>query len=257
MSAQANLVRTLRGKLLFAKLITGHFGWWKGLRVLCQWKLGRGLFRLTPPQSATPMLLRPRTSDLPMFSQTFIEQQYAFDLEKEPMTIIDAGANIGTASCYFAARFPKAKILALEPDPSNYGMLCRNVAHLSQVIPLQTALWWKPGTLHLVTAGRHKSQVEVREPDAQPGNAEVEAVTMGDLIARHGLTFIDLLKIDIEGAEKSLFEKADGWIDRVAVIAVELHETIAPGSTNVFNKATNAFPSRRIWGENLIVSRDE
>jgi FkbM family methyltransferase len=255
MSRLIAILHSLSGKLIFAERIIGHFGWLAGLRILLQWKLGRALFPVTPPGSTTPMLLRPRTSDLPMFSQTFIEQQYAFDLNKELLTIVDAGANIGTACCYFATRFPNARIFALEPDRSNYEMLCRNVAHLPQVMPMHAALWSKRGTLQLVSSGRHKSQIEVCESDSPNDKGAVDCVAMSDLLSDHALQFIDLLKVDIEGAEKIIFETAGSWIARVGTICVELHETIAPGSTRAFYRATAGFARELRSGENIVVGR--
>jgi len=44
---------------------------------------------------------------------------------RQPL-IIDCGANIGCASVWFATQYPKARILAVEPDPDNFRMLVRN-----------------------------------------------------------------------------------------------------------------------------------
>ena len=53
-----------------------------------------------------------------------------------------------------------------------------------------------------------------------------------------GLSHIDLLKVDIEGAEKEVFESAN-WLDRVSVIAVEFHDRFKRGSADAFLKANN------------------
>jgi FkbM family methyltransferase len=256
MSSLIAILQSLIRKLSFAERIIDHFGFGDGLRILFQWKLGGQIFYLFPPGSTVPMALRPRTSDLPMFAQTFIEKQYAFELLQEPLTIVDAGANIGTSSCYFANRFARARIFALEPEPTNYAMLCRNVSHLPAVVPIQAALWPKHGDVQLVTQGRQKSEVEVREISASDGNSLVSAVTIPDLCLRYSLERIDLLKLDIEGAEKALFDAAQSWIERVAVIAIELHERIAPGSTRSFYRATFNFPHELASGENTVVLRD-
>jgi FkbM family methyltransferase len=253
----SNLTQSLIGKFRFARQIIRHFGMAKGVQLLLRWKLGTGVFHLIPPGCDVPMALRARTSDLPMFLQTFIERQYAFTLHKEPTTIVDAGANIGTACCYFASRFPQARILALEPDPSNYAMLCRNTAHLPCVTALEAALWSRRGTLELVTVDRHKSQIEVREPAARTSTASVNCLSMEELLSEQNISFVDVLKVDVEGAEKDIFASAEQWIDSVGTIVIELHEAIAPGSTYSFTKATASFHHRRFCGENLIVSRDE
>src|SRR5580658_7698465 len=53
---------------------------------------------------------------------------------------------------------------------------------------------------------------------------EIEATTIGDLLDRFGWDRIDLLKIDIYGAEKKLFENAALWVERVNMIVIELHD---------------------------------
>jgi len=59
------------------------------------------------------------------------------------------------------------------------------------------------------------------------------------------LPHFDLLKVDIEGSEKSMFEHCDAWIDRVRMIVVELHDRFMPGCQSAFESATaKRFPVR-------------
>jgi FkbM family methyltransferase len=190
-----------------------------------------------------------------MFAQTFIENQYGFP-HPPPATIVDAGANIGTASLYFALRFPRARIIALEPEPSNYAMLCRNVENFPQIVPLQAALWSYSGTLRLSVDGA-KSEVQVRECQSGVSEGEVRSLSMPDLISECHIESIDMLKIDIEGAEKEIFANADPWIERVRLIVIELHERIAPGCTRAFYSATRGFAGEFRSGENIVVTRKE
>ncbi len=62
----------------------------------------------------TGFYLRPHSSDLYTFNQVFILDQYNIKLPFLPKTIIDAGANIGLSSAYFAHRFPQSQIVAIE-----------------------------------------------------------------------------------------------------------------------------------------------
>ena len=61
-------------------------------------------------------------------------KEYDFAVDR-PSVIIDAGANIGLASIWFASKFPEARILAIEPEKSNYELLVRNVEPLHHVTP--------------------------------------------------------------------------------------------------------------------------
>ena len=83
--------------------------------------------------TSTTFYLRPLSSDLDCLEQVFINEQYRLPFSFEPRIIVDAGANIGAASIYFAKKWPDAKILALEPEESNFGILRKNCARLPNV----------------------------------------------------------------------------------------------------------------------------
>ena len=96
-----------------------------------------------------PIFIRNRpSSDYDVLRQVIFEEEYeiacsAFELNFEkidPVRIIDAGANIGLTSRFFAARLPNSLIYALEPEPENFKMLLKNVAGLDTIKPLQKAL---------------------------------------------------------------------------------------------------------------------
>jgi hypothetical protein len=74
-------------------------------------------------------------------------------------------------------------------------------------------------------------------------------------MAAYGLEHIDLLKIDIEGAEKEVFRDASAWIDNVRMLVVELHEFVAIGCSRVFYAATGNFEVEWCKGENVYLAR--
>ena len=98
-------------------------------------------------------ILRNQTSDVETFRQVFIHKEYDFVLEKPPQLIVDAGANIGLASLYFASKYPDAKIIAIEPEASNYELLQRNVEPYTNIIALQSALWHEDGKVLISDSG--------------------------------------------------------------------------------------------------------
>ena len=216
----------------------------------------RRLFRMRTPREVVarargvkhPVRLRLKTTDVTVYKDVLIDGQYAMDFPFAPATIVDAGANIGVASIYYANRYPKARIIAIEPEASNYAMLRRNVARYPNIVAIQAALWNKDGL------------VGVAEPDPitrasghwafvtrQDGGTQVRAITMETLIKEMQLTSIDILKVDIEGAEKELFQQCD-WLDRVRALAIELHDRFKPGCSDAVNAATQKF-SRSQRGE--------
>ncbi len=94
-------------------------------------------------------------SDGGVFSQVILEQEYAYvvkvarRLHINVDRIIDAGANVGFTSLYFAHYFPTAAILAFEPNPSTYSRLVRNIKinELKSVTPIEEGIWKRKGFL--------------------------------------------------------------------------------------------------------------
>ena len=183
------------------------------------------------PGLAQVVTLRAGTSDVLAFIQLFVDGELDFQMPEDPATIVDAGANIGLASLYFAHRFPKAKILALEVDQSNFELLVRNTKAYANVRCMKKALWSKQAQLHILNPTDEPWAFRVGE-GASADHTFISAVGVQDLLTEFESGRIDLLKVDIEGAEREVFQNGtDKWIDRIGVIAVELHDHIAPGAS--------------------------
>jgi len=183
------------------------------------------------------VLVRCRTSDASVFDSVIREREYELPTKDfAPKTIIDAGANVGYASVYFANRYRDARIIAIEPEAGNFEMLVQNCRFYPNIIPLRAALWSHDGEINLTpqpdSPARNQWGFRTSEGCGTP------AICMKTLMSRFGLSHIDLLKIDIEGAEKEVFESAN-WLDRVSVVAVEFHDRFKPGSTGAFLKASD------------------
>ena len=71
-----------------------------------------------------------------------------------------------------------------------------------------------------------------------------------------GLAHIDILKVDIEGAEKEVFSDTSKWIDRVGSLIVETHDHMKPGCSQSVHSATRGFHHEWRRGENLYLSRE-
>jgi hypothetical protein len=78
--------------------------------------------------SAFPILMRTQTSDRDVLGQVFIQQEYGRIELSKPRMILDLGANVGYSSAYFLSKYPETRVLAVEPDPSNYEVCRRNLA---------------------------------------------------------------------------------------------------------------------------------
>ena len=137
------------------------------------------------------------------------------------------------ASILFALKYPTARIIAIEPEPSNFAALIRNTAPYKTVTPIQAALWREEGEVTLGPSDAHpKGAFQIVEN----GEQRVRAITMDAVMRETGVDSIDLLKVDIEGAEVEVFESCP-WISKVRIIAIELHDRVRPGCSSAVKNA--------------------
>lgn len=175
-------------------------------------------------------------SDPEVFDQVFIRNDYQHPMmPDEAKVVIDAGANVGYSVLYFRKKYPTATILALEPDPENYAMLRKNCDHLNNVILLNAALWKTNTTLALSFTGddgRSLNAWGVRTHEAKTTSKDITpAYSILYLMEKYAIDEIDVCKIDIEGAEKAVFEDVDAaWYDKVNLFVIETHDRFAKGS---------------------------
>ena len=216
---------------------------------------GRTL-RLQVQGSRSPFFFREGTTDAWVFRQIFVQRQYEVEVSSEPHLIIDAGANIGCASVFFAGRYPQATILAIEPDAANFEMLRMNAAPYRNIVPIRAAVWGRPEVLAIANPNSKSWEFQTRQASA--GDADtVVGLTIDELLTWAGAPRIDILKIDIEGAEKQVFSGPyDRWLGRVGAIFAELHDRLEPECTETFRLATAPYgfiETQR--GEDLILRR--
>ena len=219
------------------------------------------------PPSMTPIHLRMNTSDLPTFYQVFSLLEYDIEFPNELKVIVDLGANIGLAAAYLKGRYPDAIILCVEPNKENYQMLQQNIAGLDGVTAIHAAVWPVLGRLEVVDTdasgkplGFWGAQTRPVSGDAQSADAkpsDVLAITIGEIMRRNGFKKIDLLKVDIEGAELELFsENTLEWLPHVESIVIETHDRFKPGSTAAVRAALEPYGyEERRSGENLVYTK--
>jgi len=209
--------------------------------------------------SPNPIWLRAGTTDIGTFVQIFIDEEYDLPYElgpNRPVAIIDAGANIGLSSIWFASRFPGARIVAVEPERANYELLVKNVVELPNVTPVNAAVWSHSGTLWIDDPGEGTWGFRTREvDDAANGAGTTPCVTIADLISEHELGSVDLLKLDIEGAEKEVLSSPEEWIGKIGAIVIELHDRFKSGCARAFYDAVGEFPIEHTRGEHVLVAR--
>jgi FkbM family methyltransferase len=210
------------------------------------------------PNYPSPLFLRVGTSDEPTFRQVFMNIRYEIDLPFSPKTIIDGGSNIGYASVFYAKKYPKAEVLAIEPDSSNFEMVEKNTLNYPNIKRIQSAIWGKSTYLKIKNPETEKWAFEVIETTKNEEGA-FEAFSIQDLINKMGWDSVDFLKLDIEGSEMSVFNSGyESWLPKVKLLIIELHERMQPGCTEVFEKAIGKYNFKKsISGENLVYINQE
>jgi len=213
-------------------------------------RLGKQLFpvvvaKVDVPGIREPVGVRPETTDPPTFDQVFIRQEYDIELPLAPRLIVDAGANVGFTAIWFANRYPEAKVIAIEPDAANFKLLRENATPYPSVELIQAGVWSRSCHLRIVThdaTGRFLGEwgYRVEETD-QPGDKTLPAVTLGEVLRNSGQFTLDVLKLDVEGAEREIFSAScDDWLPRTNVLMVELHDRFQPGCSDAFFSAVRA-----------------
>ncbi len=205
-----------------------------------------------------PISVRIPSTDVLLYRQIFEHHEYEVAVSRAPRVIIDAGANVGLVSVYFAHRFPKARIIAIEPEAHNFALLAANIADYPNVVPVKAALWHRNTVVDLFDPGLGPWGYTVggREEGLGTWRQATEAVTLDRIMEIHGIDRIDLLKMDIEGAEREVLAQSAAWIDRVETLVVELHERKRAGCSLVFDEVARLFDYRWHHGELDYLVRD-
>ncbi len=225
---------------LFRKRIFKYirsFGVVQGLRIFFKVRREkhRELITFNLPGLAKPVFLRRQSSDFMVFEEIYIDHQYQVNFpENSIKTIIDAGANIGLSALYFLGKYPKASIICLEPEDNNFELLQKNLGGYSNVILVKKGLWHTKENLSFIDAAAESWGFEVKA--AKNGDGQIEGISINDLVGDYNITTIDLLKMDIEGSEKEVFELNNSWINKVKHIIVEIHEDSRPGAYQAVKK---------------------
>ena len=202
------------------------------------------------------VLIRLGTSDLNCLKKVFLTMEYSMPFKISPKVIVDAGANIGMATLYFAAKYPKANIIAIEPESSNFKILQHNCSSLSNVTLLEAALWPFEQTVVIANSQNEKYEFSVAAMTGDGSLAGgIPTINVPALLKKTADQRIDLLKLDIEGAEWELFSTdCESWLNKVQVIAIELHDRYREGCSKVFYSAIIKRKFKQeINGENIFI----
>jgi len=149
----------------------------------------------------------------------FDRELYRFVSNEDVPRILDCGAGIGLSACYFKQLFPKSEIIAFEPDPRVYEVLKRNCeswgADDIRLIP--KAVWTCETTLAFPRDGNASGRVDEMATDADV--PKVPTCRLRDYLTHR----VDLLRLDIEGAEVDVLLDCADRLGEVRNLAVDYH----------------------------------
>lgn len=174
-----------------------------------------------------------RTLDGPNFyiqlKDEFVRQIYWFPSPTPSPLIVDAGSNIGMSILYFKKLYPDSSIIAFEPDPVVFDVLSENVSRndLRGVKLVKAAVGPEQTTSRFTREGGFAGGAIAAE-----GDFEVSV----DRLSNHIDRPVDLVKLNVEGAELSVIQELveSGAVKHVTQFIVEYHawpgapSTLAP-----------------------------
>jgi FkbM family methyltransferase len=135
------------------------------------------------------------------------------DVIEPGMSVADVGANVGVYAILAARSTLTGKVLAFEPDPTNFSLLQDNILanQMHNITAFQialsdstgvTTLWLNPGS----NRGKHslsRANAASDDPvaDSEVRGVQVKTDTLDSIVRDAGLEGLDVLKIDVEGGE--------------------------------------------------------
>ncbi len=152
------------------------------------------------------------------FKEIFADENYRFQADTETPIIYNCGANIGVDTLYFKQLYPNAIIKAFEADPGIAGYLSRNVQRnqLSQVEIVNQAVWNDNTMVSFATEGADGGSLVVGDK-----NTQIPATRLKDWLDKE--PNIDLLKMDIEGAEVAVIRDCANSLSHIKHLFIEYH----------------------------------
>jgi len=171
-----------------------------------------------------------------LYKDIFVNRIYHFDAKGPDPLVLDCGSNIGMSILYFKHLYPRARIIAFEPDPVIFPYLRENMIRngLTDVRLVKGCLSEKAGSTTFYSDGKYGSSAAVQLPADTPQNAwtkyEVPAVRLRDYLGEP----VDFLKMNIEGSEYRVLEDSRDHLRMIQEMVIEYHHL--PGLPRTLHK---------------------
>jgi FkbM family methyltransferase len=195
------------------------------------------------------LLFRPDATDLAVVWELFQGQEYAFEYGWPFRSILDCGANIGVFLAWLlrASSGHPIRYVAVEADPDAFRVLTRQAESMragDSCTLLQAAVWDRDGEVSFDDSGPSWGHHV-----GEGGQRRVRAMTLPTILDQAGMQDCDLLKLDVEGGERSVLPSLVSCAERIGAVVAELHDGLdyAWFASVVERAGYRAFPPGRLF----------
>ena len=146
---------------------------------------------------------------------------------KKPL-IIDCGANIGAATYFFSYEFPKAIVVGVELEHSNFKLAIKNNADNPNVKSIHAAIGPEKGSVDIANPDEINKDAFRTKLNSENGIGSIQMISISNIKELYPDTIPFITKVDIEGFENQLFSKNTQWMNEFYLIALEVHDWMLP-----------------------------
>jgi FkbM family methyltransferase len=166
-----------------------------------------------------------RNSDMSAIDETLIRGEYNFispeiSRQESPL-IVDVGMNVGDFSILAIAVNPRSRIVGIEADASTVVLSRSNApkGYPSDSWVVHHRAAWRSNEEILLETGK----LSVSSKISPTGNMLVQGIDLPTLWSLLPSDTVDIMKIDIEGAEEAFLSTWPEFLNRIRHLIVEIH----------------------------------
>lgn len=183
-----------------------------------------------------PLILNFRNEgDQAIADEVLQEREYRFCeevIKSATSAVVDVGGHLGFFSLYASVLNSKVPIYTFEPHVGNYALLKENLKQnrIKNVFPKNLAVSSQLGDVELKISQEHLNHSIVHAIEGTGEMQKIGAITLEKIMERNRLEQVDLLKMDCEGAEFDILEKAPSSVfKKIRSIVLEYHDWVPDG----------------------------
>ena len=163
---------------------------------------------------------------LSIISEIYMKKIYDVGQMENFHCACDVGAHIGLFTLRISKKAPSSKIIAIEPNPTNFKFLCKNICinHLNErVYTLNAAVGKERGKAILLLSkiSRGDGSIKRWHNAGSAGGLIIDVITLDEVLMNKGIC--DLVKIDVEGAESDVLKGLENQYQKVNNLIIEVH----------------------------------